>query len=108
MWYASLIVDQGGPTIMTSPNVVKPMLAKDGDLSKITYPVIVQPKLDGIRCFIVDGVARSRTFKPIPNAEIQAALGRSEFDGLDGEIVVGDPTAEGCMQTTSSFVMAPN
>jgi DNA ligase 1 len=88
--------------------VVKPMLAKDGDLSKITYPVIVQPKLDGIRCLIVDGVARSRTFKPIPNKEIQAALGRPEYNGLDGEIIVGDPTAEGCMQATTSFVMAPN
>jgi DNA ligase 1 len=86
--------------------VVKPMLAKDGDLSKITYPVVVQPKLDGIRCLVVDGVARSRTFKSIPNAEIQAVLGRPEFNGLDGEIVVGSATAEGCMQTTSSFVMS--
>jgi DNA ligase-1 len=53
-------------------------------------------------------VARSRTFKPIPNKEIQAALGRPEYNGLDGEIIVGDPTAEGCMQATTSFVMAPN
>lgn len=89
-------------------NVIKPMLAKDGDLGKITYPVIVQPKLDGIRCLIVDGVARSRTFKPIPNKEIQIALGRPEFEGLDGELIVGEPTDEGCMQATTSFVMAPN
>jgi DNA ligase-1 len=86
----------------------KPMLAKDGDPSNISYPVAVQDKLDGIRASVVNGRLLTRTLKLVQNKEIQAALGRPEFEGLDGELIVGDPTAKGCMQATSSFVMAPN
>lgn len=86
----------------------KPMLAKEGNPSDLSYPVFAQIKYDGIRCSIVNGVAVSRTLKPIRNAEIQAMLGRPELNGLDGELIVGDPAAPGCMQATSSFVMAPN
>jgi DNA ligase-1 len=87
--------------------IVKPMLAhsKTPDLSTLTYPQIVQPKFDGIRALVVDGVLVSRSAKPIRNAEIQAALGRPEFNGLDGELLVGDPTANDAMQRTSEVVM---
>lgn len=84
----------------------KPMLAKDGDLSKLKFPVTVQPKLDGIRASVVGGKLRSRTLKPIPNAEIRAALERPEFEGLDGELIVGEPTATDVYRKTSSFVMS--
>jgi DNA ligase-1 len=86
----------------------KPMLAKDGDLAKIGFPQIAQRKLDGIRAVVKDGVVLSRTLKPIPNAEIQVSLGRPEFEGFDGELIVGPITAPDCYRTTSSFVMAPN
>lgn len=87
---------------------MKPMLAQTGDPSGLSYPVAVQIKYDGIRCCVVDGVAVSRSLKPIQNKEIQRALGHWEFNGLDGELIVGRPEAPGCMQATSSFVMAPN
>lgn len=84
----------------------KPMLAKDGDLTKIKFPQMLQPKLDGIRASVVNGRLVSRTLKLIPNEEIQDALGRAEYEGLDGEIVVGDPRAEDAYRRTCSFVMA--
>jgi DNA ligase-1 len=84
------------------------MLAKDGNLDKVTFPLAVQDKLDGIRASVVDGRLVSRKLKLIPNQEIQDALGRPEFNGLDGELIVGDPVAENCYRTTASFVMAPN
>lgn len=86
----------------------KPMLAKDGDLTKLKFPVAVQSKLDGIRASVVNGKLVSRTLKPIPNAEIRAALERPEFEGLDGELIVGSAVATDCYRTTVSFVMAPN
>lgn len=86
----------------------KPMLAKDADLAKLSFPVIVQPKLDGIRCAIVNGKPLSRTLKLIPNLEIQAALSDPRFEGLDGELIVGPVTAADAYRRTSSFVMAPN
>jgi DNA ligase-1 len=93
---------------MTDHTQFKPMLAKDANLPKVSYPLAVQIKLDGIRASVVNGRLVSRTLKLIPNAEIQAALSRPEFEGLDGELIVGSPTADNCMQTTSSYVMAPN
>lgn len=93
---------------MTDHTQFKPMLAKEGNLAKVEYPLAVQIKLDGIRASVVNGQLVSRTLKLIPNQEIQDALGRPEFEGLDGELIVGDPVAPNCMQTTSSFVMAPN
>jgi DNA ligase-1 len=77
---------------------------KDGDdgLPVVRFPIFGQPKLDGVRALVKDGRVLSRSLKPIPNAEVNAALGGLE--GLDGELVVGDPTAEDVFRTTSSFV----
>lgn len=86
----------------------KPMLAKDMVPEKLKFPVAVQAKIDGIRCIVKDGKALSRTMKEIPNREIFNALSKPEFEGLDGEIVVGSPTAEDCYRKTASYVMAPN
>lgn len=86
---------------------MKPMLAKDAVLDRLSYPVWGQAKLDGIRVVVDGGVALSRTLKPIPNQEIQEALGRPEFNGLDGEVIVGSETAADCYRRTSSFVMSP-
>lgn len=84
----------------------KPMLAAKANPAKLKFPLVIQPKLDGIRCSIVDGRALSRTLKEIPNREIFTALSRPNLNGLDGEIIVGEPTADDCYRTTASFVMA--
>ncbi len=73
---------------------------------ELQYPVYVSPKLDGIRCLIKDGVALSRSLKPIPNKFIQSVLGTEELNGFDGEITVGPPTHSNVMQTTMSAVMS--
>lgn len=86
----------------------KPMLACKADPAKLRFPLYVQPKLDGIRASVVNGRLVSRTLKAIPNDSIREALSRPEFEGLDGELIVGDPTAADCYRRTSSFVMAGN
>lgn len=86
----------------------KPMLAQTVEPDKFRFPKIVQPKLDGVRASVVNGKLVSRNLKLIPNAEIQAALGRPEFEGLDGELIVGSPTAEDAFRTTTSYCMASN
>lgn len=88
---------------------MKPMLAVDVGDKPIKFPVIASPKLDGIRCLIKGGVALSRNLKPIPNVFIQTYLGNSivcDFEGLDGELTVGDPWDKNCMQATTSGVMS--
>lgn len=68
----------------------KPMLAynKTPDLSELTYPLIASPKLDGIRCVVLDGVAYSRSMKSIPNLHVQKMLSELDLHGLDGELML--------------------
>ena len=68
----------------------KPMLACSTipSFDEIKYPVIASPKLDGIRCLIVDGVPVSRNLKPIPNKYIQDTLKALNLPELDGELMI--------------------
>lgn len=63
-------------------------------------------KLDGIRAIVLNGQLVSRTLKPIRNQYIQKIFGRPEFEGLDGELIVGAPKGEGVFARTSSGVMS--
>ena len=84
----------------------KPTLAVAADFSKIKYPVYASPKLDGIRCSIVNGKALSRTLKEIPNRHIFNQLSIPKLNGLDGELIVGSPTSKTCYTDSVSNVMA--
>lgn len=71
----------------------RPLLAEKADSKKIKFPVMVSPKLDGIRCLIKDGEAVSRSLKPIPNDYIRALL-KTAKNGFDGELITltnGEP-----------------
>ena len=83
---------------------MKPMLASAVG-ETIKFPVLASPKLDGIRCIIIDGVACGRSLKPIPNKRVQELFGRPELNGLDGELIVGDACAISVFQVTTSGVM---
>ena len=84
----------------------KPMLASPADLKNLKFPLMASPKLDGIRASVVDGKLLSRTLKPIPNREIYTALSRLHLAGLDGELIVGEPTDKDVYRNTTSGVMA--
>lgn len=62
------------------------------NLSDIKYPVLCTPKLDGIRCLIVNGKAVSRNFKPIPNHYIRNTLEATAINEFDGEIIIKEKT----------------
>lgn len=73
---------------MSVDSKFKPMLAgKAEDLSKINFPVMVSPKLDGIRCLIIDGVAYSRKMLPLPNKELQERASQYKDRNYDGELL---------------------
>lgn len=89
-------------------NAVKCMLAckTPDDLSVMRFPMLVSNKLDGIRCLVIDGVAYSRNMKPIPSPFVQAAFGRSELNGFDGELIAGPANAPDVYRRTMSAVMS--
>lgn len=66
------------------------MLAgKCTDITKLTFPVLATPKLDGIRCLMINGKAVSRKFKSIPNDYIRQTLEMTcNSMQLDGEIMI--------------------
>ncbi len=75
------------------------------DIKQLTkWPYLASPKLDGIRCVVKDGVALSRNLTPIKNDYIQSRLGHKKLNGLDGELIVGEPTGEGVMARAQSGV----
>lgn len=71
------------------------------DLNDVKFPVYVSPKLDGIRCLILNGQAVSRNLKPIPNRYIQERL-KGLPNGLDGELMIKNAD----FNQIQSFVMS--
>ncbi len=93
---------------MTIPEGFKPQLAIEHTKVK-TQPsgMYMSEKLDGIRCIVFDGVAYSRSLKPIPNQNIQDYVfhHREALDGMDGELIIGDKNAPDVFNQSTSGVM---
>lgn len=85
----------------------RPMLAVDFDEKRLKFPYYATPKLDGIRCVVLDGQAWTRSMKPFPNEFVREwfkAFAR-QLDRFDGELIVGEPTAPNCYSATNSALM---
>jgi DNA ligase-1 len=81
---------------------MKPMLAATPDtLLYINYPVLASPKLDGIRCVIIDGKPMSRKLLSIPNAHVRKTIEAAGLPELDGELMV-----KGTFQDVTSAIMS--
>lgn len=91
---------------------MNPMLAGKFDPVKVEkkLPLYGQIKFDGIRVFIRDGIAWTRSLKPVRSEQIQSWVAHSKtmLEGLDGEIICGEPTSPDCYTRTSSSVMSYN
>lgn len=85
---------------------IKPLLSCEVPLEQIKFPVFISTKLDGIRAVVIDSVVYSRSLKPIRNKYVQEMFGKPEYNGMDGELVVGDIYAEDVFQKTTSGVMS--
>lgn len=91
---------------MHKPMKCASLMTPDGvvHLDDVMYPKLVSPKFDGNRCYVEDGVALSSSGKPIRNLHIRKMLSDSDFNGLDGELIVGSPTAKDVRRATTSGV----
>jgi DNA ligase 1 len=84
----------------------KPMLASHcKDTGKLKFPVLVSKKLDGIRATVQGGQLLSRSLKPIPNVHVQEIF-EGLPEGLDGELIMGDPCSPTVYRDTVSIVMS--
>jgi DNA ligase-1 len=82
----------------------KPMLAGKFDAEKLRFPALASPKLDGVRATVRDGQMRSRSLKPLGNVFTQQLYSMPMFSGLDGELILGDPTAKDVYRKTNQAI----
>jgi DNA ligase-1 len=87
-------------------NNIRPLLSCEVPLDKVKFPIYISTKFDGIRALVIDGVVYSRSLKPIRNKHVQKLFGKPEYNGFDGELIVGDIYAKDVFQKTTSGVMS--
>lgn len=75
---------QKAPTNPVPDIVLRQQMAKFG-------PVVGSPKLDGFRCLIQHG-PKTSSLKLFPNKFLNKELTNPLYEGLDGELVIGNPT----------------
>ena len=84
----------------------KPMLAVDcGGVDTLTFPLVISPKMDGVRAIVSRVCLLSRSLKAIPNVNVQALYVGLPLN-LDGELLAGDPCAPDVYRKTVSMVMS--
>lgn len=67
-----------------------PMLAQKAAFEEVQLPALFSRKIDGFRCLVWNGQANTRSMKPMPNRFVREYLSQPKFEGLDGELVVGE------------------
>ncbi len=83
----------------------KPMLARDWDEQKLQFPVIGQPKIDGVRGLNPLGFIVGRSLKTFANRHVNELMSKDEYQGFDMEMTVGDNMYSDslCRDTTSAL-----
>ena len=65
---------------------MKPMLAETWDEGKQQFPVLAQPKIDGVRALNIGGRLTGRSLKTFKNRYVTARYSSPFLVGLDGEM----------------------
>lgn len=82
---------------------IKPQLACDFDETKLVFPLMAFPKIDGVRGINLTGTLTGRSLKKHKNKHVTALYSKPEFMGMDGELaadVWDSPSL--CRDTTSA------
>lgn len=83
---------------------MKPMLAETWDVSKLKFPVLAMPKIDGVRGLNMLGKLTGRSLKPFKNKHVTGLFSHSILLGLDGEFAAEKAThPDLCRMTTSAL-----
>ena len=86
---------------------VKPLFAEDYDEDKLKFPVLVQPKIDGVRGIHLRSSLgfTGRSLKKHGNKFISNLLSDHKYLGLDGELIIGtNPTDKDLCRSTTSVI----
>lgn len=81
---------------------MRAMLASDLDETKLVFPAIAQPKIDGVRGWNPNGELLGRSLKKHKNKFSTARFSHPSFAGLDGELAAADKCHPDLCRLTSS------
>lgn len=83
---------------------MKPLLADDWVESKLVFPLIGQPKIDGVRALNLTGSLTGRSLKKFGNRYVTSRYSHSALVGFDGEMAAELETHPAlCRLTTSAL-----
>ncbi len=85
---------------------MKPCKLDVENVDDIQYPVFVLPKIDGIRCTIVNGIPLTASGKRIANEYVRKKLTDLDLPTYDGELVVGAATDPDVFNRTQRGIMS--
>jgi len=82
---------------------MKPHLLDDWQPDKLVFPLIAQPKIDGVRALNLTGKLTARSLKPFKNRYLTSRFSHSALIGFDGEMAAESEThPDLCRMTTSA------
>lgn len=81
---------------------MKPQLADDWVPAKLVFPLIGQPKVDGVRALNLTGKLTGRSLKPFKNKYLTSQFSHSALVGCDGEMAAELQTHPDLCRLTSS------
>lgn len=81
---------------------MKPMLASDFMEAKLKFPLIAEPKIDGVRALNMTGRFTGRSLKGFKNEYITERYSHSALIGFDGEVACERETHPDLCRITSS------
>jgi DNA ligase-1 len=85
--------------------IKKTMQPTDVNLSKLRYPCLLSPKIDGVKLVRFDGQLKGRSFKQYRNKHLNSMFDKPEYEGFEGEVIVGtNPYAQDLCRMTTSCV----
>lgn len=84
------------------------MVCEDCEKNKIVFPVVMLPKVDGVRALNVGRGLVGRSFKPHKNIATTSLYSHPIFTGLDGELAAGLDTSDSLCRTTTSVLNRAN
>lgn len=85
-------------------SLIKLMRPSDTIIERIKYPVILEPKIDGVCGTTQQTCGYTRQLKPFANEHSQHYLSKSIFNNLHYEVYVGNITDQDlCRNTTSAL-----
>lgn len=83
---------------------MRPMLATDWEEAKLRFPLIGQPKIDGVRGLNMHGGLTGRSLKLFKNKHTTHFYSQDFFRGFDGEFAAAEEThPDLCRLTTSAL-----